>query len=72
MTTDLKLLRLPQVLQRVATSRASLYAKVQRGEFPKPISLGGRAVAWPQHEVDAWIEARIAHRDSDQTCTKQL
>ena len=41
-----------EVLRRLGTGRSTLYTKVQKGTFPKPIKLGKRKVAWPQHEVD--------------------
>ncbi|MGB9418282.1 MAG: AlpA family transcriptional regulator [Acidobacteriaceae bacterium] len=53
------LLRLPEVKQRVGLSRSSLYAKIQRGEFPAPIHLGERAVAWPDNEIAEWISKRV-------------
>ena len=53
-------LRLPQVKQRTGISRSSLYAKIQRGEFPAPVNLGARAVGWVESEVDRWIADRIA------------
>lgn len=54
------LLRLPQVIERTGYARASIFAAVKRGDFPKPIKLGPRAIAWPSDEVDAWVAARIA------------
>lgn len=54
------LLRLPDVMARTGLARASLYAAIKRGEFPKAIQLGARAVAWPSEDIDAWIAARIA------------
>ncbi|MGH8479124.1 MAG: helix-turn-helix transcriptional regulator [Gammaproteobacteria bacterium] len=53
------LLRLPAVAARVGFGRSTLYAMIKRGEFPKPIALGSRAVAWVSSEVDAWIARRI-------------
>jgi prophage regulatory protein len=52
-------LRLPQVKQRIGLSRSSVYAKIQRCEFPAPINLGGRAVAWLESEIDGWIRDRV-------------
>ena len=54
------LLRLPEVRARTGLSRASIYAAIKRGEFPEPIALGARAVAWPASLVDQWVQARIA------------
>ena len=53
------LIRLPQVRQRVALSRSAIYLKISRGEFPAPVNLGARAVAWVDSEISAWIQARI-------------
>jgi prophage regulatory protein len=58
--THLKLLRLPEVKLLVGLSRSTLYLKIARGEFPAPIKLGGRAVAWIAHEIQDWVETRIA------------
>jgi prophage regulatory protein len=52
-------LRLPQVKERTGLSRSTIYARVALGEFPSPVNLGGRAVAWLDHEVDDWINDRI-------------
>lgn len=52
-------LRLPQVKQRTALSRSSIYAKIARGEFPPPVSLGARAVAWLDDEITEWISDRV-------------
>lgn len=60
----LTLERLPQVIARTQLSRSEIYRKVVLGDFPKPIKLGERASAWPEHEVTAWIASRIAARDS--------
>jgi prophage regulatory protein len=60
---DVELWRLPRVLEKVSTSRATLYAKISAGSFPKPVHLDGKSVAWVSHEVDSWIAARIAERD---------
>ena len=55
-----KFLRLAEVQRRVPYSRSTIYAKISRGEFPAPIDLGARAVAWLESDIDGWIEARIA------------
>jgi prophage regulatory protein len=60
----LTLERLPQVKARTKLSRSEIYRKIALGDFPRPIKLGERASAWPEHEVTAWIASRIAARDS--------
>ena len=55
-----RLLRLKEVQHNVGFGRSWIYDKIKRGEFPAPISLGARAVAWPSDVVSAWIDERIA------------
>ncbi|WPL18234.1 putative transcriptional regulator [Thiorhodovibrio winogradskyi] len=52
-------LRLPVVLERTGYSRSRLYARISEGLFPRPIALGRRMAAWPEHEVEAVIAAHI-------------
>lgn len=54
------LLRLQHVLDRTGLSRSGTYQLIAQGEFPKPIPLNGRSVAWDSRAIDAWIESRIA------------
>ena len=56
------LIRLPEVRRRIGLSRSSIYAKVALGDFPAPVSLGGRAVGWLESDIDTWIEKRIEAR----------
>jgi len=58
--STISLLRRRDVEQRVGLHRSAIYEKIARGEFPRPVKLGKRAVAWPAAEVDAWIAQRIA------------
>jgi prophage regulatory protein len=53
------ILRLPQVKFRVGLSRSSIYLAVSQGKFPRPVSLGARAVGWLESEVDAWLSQRV-------------
>jgi prophage regulatory protein len=41
-------------------SRSTVYLRIADGVFTHPVSLGGRAVGWPAHEVAALNAARIA------------
>ena len=53
------LLRLPKVEAATGYKRSTIYRLIQEGKFPAPISLGGRASAWIEEEVGAWIQERI-------------
>jgi prophage regulatory protein len=54
------ILRLPAVLDKRGRSRSAHYLDIQEGLFTPPVSIGSRAVGWPEHEVDAINAARIA------------
>jgi prophage regulatory protein len=54
-----KILRLPTVLDRTGLSRSSVYLRVTEGRFPRPVSLGARAVGWIETEVEEWIARQI-------------
>ena len=56
--------RLPLVLDRVGTSKTTIYAMVKTGDFPAPVKIGQRAVAWRRSEVDAWIASRVSSNAS--------
>ena len=56
-------LRRPDVERRTGLQRSTLYDKMKSGDFPKPIKLSGRCVAWLETEVADWQEKQIARRD---------
>jgi prophage regulatory protein len=55
-----QLIRLPRVRDCVGLSRSEIYRRIALGEFPPPIPIGARAVAWEAAAIDAWIKERIA------------
>jgi prophage regulatory protein len=63
----LHVLRIKDVKQRTGLCTSAIYQLKLAGKFPKPIRLGGNSVGWLEHEVDAWIEARVAERDQPRT-----
>lgn len=54
------LLRIREVSQKTGLGKTTIYRYIRSGDFPPPIQLGPRAVAWDQEIVDAWINERIA------------
>ena len=56
-----RLIRLPEVQHRVGLGRSTIYRWMAEGKFPKPVQLGGYAVAWSEDDVQAWIADRIGH-----------
>jgi len=57
MTTSI--LRLPAVRARTGLSRSTIYDRIQKKEFPRPVSLGLRAVGWVESEVDEWLRQLV-------------
>lgn len=56
-----RIIRRPQVRERINVSNSKLYEMVAKGQFPKPFVIipGGRAVGWIEDDVDAWINERF-------------
>lgn len=59
------ILRRKQVEAAIGGSRSTIYLRIAQGLFPKPVSLGARAVGWPAREVAAINAARIAGKSED-------
>lgn len=58
----MKFLRLKEVMAITALSRSSIYKFMNEERFPQTISLGDRAVAWLESEVEEWMEEKLQHR----------
>ena len=60
------LLRRPLVEHLTGKSRSTTYRDIQKGLMTKPVQIGGDRVAWPQNEIIAINQARIAGKsDAD-------
>ena len=57
MTTSI--LRLADVISRTGLSRSTIYLRIAKGQFPKQISLGGRAIGFVESEINNWISQQI-------------
>ncbi|MEZ8237520.1 AlpA family transcriptional regulator [Vibrio cyclitrophicus] len=60
----MRFLKLKEVIEKTALSRSAIYRKMDEGDFPVSVSLGDRAVAWVEEEVNNWMEMRLAQRAS--------
>ena len=62
------LLRTPDVERRTGLKKSKLYALMALGQFPQPVKLTEKAVAWAETEVSAWIHAKISEsRQGDES-----
>jgi len=57
--------RLPVVCKRVGVTKSTLYRWVDSGQFPAPIKIGERAVAWSSQAVDSWMLDLIANAEKE-------
>ncbi len=64
----LTIIRRKQVEARTGLSRSSIYARLRHNPkrpsdydptFPKPVSVGAKAVGWIEAEVNAWLTAQV-------------
>ena len=58
--------RLPAVLRERGRSRSAHYLDIQQGLYVRPVSIGPRAVGWPENEVAALNAARIAGKNDEE------
>jgi prophage regulatory protein len=57
--TALCILRRNQVQARTGLSRSTIYLRIAEGSFPKPVSLGARAVGWLESDIEQWLTSRV-------------
>jgi prophage regulatory protein len=54
-----RLLRLPEVIDRVGLRRSAIYQRMSEGRFPKCRSLGPKCSVWVEAEINAWIDSVV-------------
>lgn len=60
------LLKVTEASAKTCKSKSGFYAEVKAGTLPPPVKTGIRAVAWPEHELDAINTARIAGQSNEE------
>jgi prophage regulatory protein len=64
------ILRLPEVKTRTGLSRSTIYLRMANGDFPRAVSLGGRAVGWLESDINQWLSDKIESSRNDQSCQR--
>lgn len=59
-----RFISLRDVLARTSLSKTHTYRLINAGEFPRPVPLGPRRVAFIEREVDDWLQSRVDARAS--------
>ena len=57
-----RLIRMRDLIELTALSRATIYREMEAGNFPLPIRIGGNN-RWPMADILTFIELRRAVRD---------
>ncbi|MDO8954587.1 MAG: AlpA family transcriptional regulator [Gammaproteobacteria bacterium] len=57
--------RLPAVKKITGLARTTIYELIKTGEFPKPIQISHRGVAWSEIELVDWQENKKAARSNN-------
>ena len=60
-TEQVRLIRLPEVIERVGLSKQTIYRLIKKNKFPAAKKLNERAIAWVSIDIDKWIENRESH-----------
>ncbi|MBF0400399.1 MAG: AlpA family transcriptional regulator [Magnetococcales bacterium] len=58
-----RLLRRKEVENMTSLGCSAIYLMMKNGEFPDPVRLSSRSVAWRESEIIAWINSRISTRE---------
>ena len=58
----MRLIKLKEVMHITSLARSTIYKFMGEGSFPKSVSLGDRAVAWVEEEVQDWMMEKIEGR----------
>jgi len=53
-----RILRDPQVQDRVPLSRVQRWRLIREGRFPAPVQLGSNSIGWWEDEIEAWLASR--------------
>ena len=61
----MRMLRKPELLQKVPLNYKSIWELEKDGKFPSRRLLGPRTVAWVESEVDEWLASRPLAQTSE-------
>ena len=57
MAQAVRMLRLPEVVERTGLSQTTIWRREREGSFPRRRRLGSNLVGWRSDEVAQWIDA---------------
>jgi prophage regulatory protein len=66
------ILRLPDVKRSTGLSLSTIYLRIAQGTFPKPVSLGGRAVGWLKPKSNSGYSGELKRAGAKAAARGQL
>jgi prophage regulatory protein len=51
-----RFIRIKTVQERTSLSRATIYRQMQKGIFPKQVSIGDMRRGWRESDINKWME----------------
>jgi prophage regulatory protein len=54
---DTGFLRLNQILEFIPVCKSTFWDKVKKGDYPKPVKISDRAVAWKVEDIKELMES---------------
>lgn len=61
-----QLIRLKEISERFCIPTSTIWYWIKEGNFPKPIKMGTRFIAWRESELSEWLDAK-----QDKSISKQ-
>lgn len=65
MNNNKNFLKLPAVVSMSGKSRSSIYNAIKTGDFPAPVKIGPRAVAWLESAIEKWQDLCVNATKAD-------
>ena len=59
-----RFIRIKTVQERTSLSRATIYRQMQKGIFPKQVSIGDMRRGWRESDINKWMEDPVRRRTS--------
>jgi prophage regulatory protein len=60
--SNISFLRLDVVKLKTGLARSTVYKLMSLGDFPLPVKLTRKSIAWASNEIDFWISSRLNSR----------
>lgn len=67
MESSTRLIRLPEVADRVGLSKREVYRRIQQGRFPRGRRISHKVSVWIEADVTAWIADTLDTGNEDGT-----